>query len=117
MRDLPLGPRMLCGHAFLFDGRDAAIVGRFVPQRGEHRVCQNMAAPFETVPVDVLRGIVEFKRIKDGLGVGLSVTVDHRIKIVRIPTSEKALSKPPVPLSLVSIQCTTDSGYFISCVR
>jgi len=73
-----------------------------------------MAAPFETVPVDLLCGIVEFKRIKDILEVELSVRVARKIKTVRIPTSARALSKPPVPLSLFSSQCATDSGYFAS---
>jgi len=76
-----------------------------------------MAAPFERVPVDLLCGIVEFKRIKDGLEVEFSGRVARRIKLVRIPTSERALSKPPVPLSLVSSQCATDCGYFASWVR
>jgi hypothetical protein len=79
------------GQEYLADGRDAAaVVGRLNLQCGKHRVCQNMGAPFEIMPVDLLRGIVELKRIKSGLEVEYSVTVDRKIKIVK-----KALRRRP----------------------
>jgi hypothetical protein len=50
-----------------FNGRDAVIVRRLGRQLCEHRVDQDLAATFEAPPLDVLPGIVEFKRAEDGL--------------------------------------------------
>jgi hypothetical protein len=58
-----------------FNGRDAVIVRRLGRQLCEHRVDQDLAATFEVPPLDVLPGIVEFKRAKDGLEANWSVTL------------------------------------------
>jgi hypothetical protein len=61
---------------FLSNRRDAVIVKRLGFQLGEHRLDQDLAAAFQAIPIDsiALRGIIEFKRVKDGLWVNLSMT-------------------------------------------
>jgi len=118
----PTGPSRQIGETLawwqvnLFDGRDALTVGWLNGQLVQHRVDQHLTAAFEALPFDLLRRIVEFKRGNDGLEIDCEFNINLVDK--DILTSEKALSKPPVPLCLVSIQCTTDKGYLgFSCVR
>jgi len=59
---------MLCNR------RDAVIVRRLGFQSGEHRLDEDLAAAFQEIPIDVLRGIIEYKRVEDGLEVNLSMT-------------------------------------------
>jgi hypothetical protein len=56
-----IGETVDWSHVNLFDGRNTLLVSRLLMQLVEHRIGQDLASPFEALPFDVLRGIVELK--------------------------------------------------------
>ena len=67
-----IGERIARESYDFLDGRDTVVIGRFGLQLREHGIDQHLAAAFKALPFDFLNGIVEFKRRKDGLEIGLS---------------------------------------------
>jgi hypothetical protein len=69
-----IGETMEWRQEHLFDGCDVVTVQWLVAQRLDHRIDQNFAASFKTLPFDFPCGIVEFKQLKDFLQIHFSVT-------------------------------------------